>query len=133
MNNNDTITETAYINSDGKIEVNLSSIFTRLIQEAGRWCESYASDILVDIDSVKNCLKLNVEEWKDDRHYETDENGNDMLHFAFGFRQSGVDHKEWIIENQKSEQRKYHYYRAIWDLEITNDRKNHVTFKLKRR
>lgn len=133
MNDNNTITETGYFTSDGKIEVSLSSIFTRIIQEAGRWCESYASDVLIDIDSVKNCLKLNAEEWKDDSHYERDENGNDMLHFAFGFRQGGVDHKEWIIENQKNEQRKYYYYRAIWDLKIVNDRMNGVTITLKRR
>ena len=133
MNNSNTITETGYIDSDGKIEVNLSSIFSRLIQEAGRWCESFASDVLVDIDSIKDCLKLKTEEWKDDRHYEKDADGNDMLHFAFGFRQSGVDHKEWIEETQKDEHRKYHYYRAIWDLEIRHDWKNAVTFKLNRR
>ena len=132
MGDNYEITETGYIDSEGKVQFNLTSIFSRLIQEAGRWCESYASDILVDIDSIKNCLKLKTDDWKNDEHYEKDADGNDMLCFSFGFRQHGVDHKEWIIAIQKDEHRKYYYYRAIWDLEIKHIF-NSVYFTLKRR
>ena len=43
-----TITETGSYNPlEGKWEINYSSILTRLIQEAGRWCEYYASDLFV--------------------------------------------------------------------------------------
>ena len=31
----------------GKASINLSSILTVLIQEAGRWCRSYASDLFI--------------------------------------------------------------------------------------
>ena len=31
----------------GKPSINLSSILTVLIQEAGRWCRSYASDLFI--------------------------------------------------------------------------------------
>ena len=36
---------------------NFSSEWSRLINEAGRWCESYASDILIDFESIKAYLE----------------------------------------------------------------------------
>ena len=40
--------------SDGpKTEINLSTAFTWMIQEAGK-CSFYASDVLVDIDAIRN-------------------------------------------------------------------------------
>ena len=43
-----TITATGSYNLlEGKWEINTSFILTRLIQEAGRWCESFASDLFV--------------------------------------------------------------------------------------
>ena len=38
-------------------DCNFSSERSRLICEAGRWCESYASDILIDFESVKAYLE----------------------------------------------------------------------------
>lgn len=106
-----TITETgSYDPLQGKWEINTSSILTRLIQEAGRWCEFYASDLFV--------------QWK----YEIDkklENGTlETDTFVFAFRNLGVDHEEWY-ENHKNER---NYYRAVWFLEVeTNEGKIKMT------
>ena len=88
---------------EGKWEINYSSILTRLIQEAGRWCESYASDLFV--------------QWK----YKIDQKlDNGTLYtntFVFAFRDSGVDSEEWY-ENHKNE---HNYYRAVWYLDVLTD------------
>ena len=100
-----TITETGSYNPlEGKWEINTSSILTRLIQEAGRWCESYASDLFV--------------QWK----YKIDQKlDNGTLYtntFVFAFRDSGVDSEEWY-ENHKNE---HNYYRAVWFLDVLTDK-----------
>ena len=100
-----TITETGSYNPlEGKWEINYSSILTRLIQEAGRWCESYASDLFV--------------QWK----YKIDQKlDNGTLYtntFVFAFRDSGVDSEEWY-ENHKNE---HNYYRAVWFLDVFTDK-----------
>ena len=106
-----TITETGSYNPlEGKWEINYSSILTRLIQEAGRWCESYASDLFV--------------QWK----YKIDQKlDNGTLYtntFVFAFRDSGVDSEEWY-ENHKNE---HNYYRAVWFLDVeTNEDKIKMT------
>ena len=53
---NGTIRENgSYSPSKGKWEINYSSILTKLIQEAGRWTERYASDLFLgwkEIDEI---------------------------------------------------------------------------------
>ena len=100
-----TITETGSYNPlECKWESNYSSILTRLIQEAGRWCEHYASDLFV--------------QWK----YRIDQKlDNGTLYtntFVFAFRDSGVDSEEWY-ENHKNE---HNYYRAVWFLDVLTDK-----------
>ena len=92
-----------YLSSDGKFDVNLSTEFSILIQNAGRWCEHYASDILYDIDAVKETIN----QW---RHL-TDE----KTEILFGFRQCGVDSNTFIAA--RAEQR-FNEYRAIYAMEI---------------
>ena len=118
---------------ESRIEINLSEIYTILIQEAGRWCESYASDLLHDIASIKAALDY-PEEWEKCRHFRKTDNGNDSVYFRFGFRAGGVDHKEYIESAMKNEYEKYYYYRSIWDLTIEKDatRKNRIIATLKR-
>ena len=100
-----TITETGSYNPlEGKWEINYSSILTRLIQEAGRWCESYASDLFVQ-------WKYRIDQKLDNGTLYTDT-------FVFAFRDSGVDHEEWY-ENHKNE---YNYYRAVWFLDVVTDK-----------
>ena len=81
---------------------NFSSECSRLINEAGRWCESYASDILIDFEAIKAYL----ERLKNGEETEGRE-------FWFGFRQMGVDGLTFI---QSRTEREYasHVYRAVW-------------------
>ena len=106
-----TITETGSYNPlEGKWEINYSSILTRLIQEAGRWCESYASDLFVQ-------WKYRIDQKLDNGTLYTDT-------FVFAFRDSGVDSEEWY-ENHKNE---HNYYRAVWFLDVeTNEGKIKMT------
>ena len=105
---------------DRFVDISLSEIYTILIQEAGRWCESYASDLLVDINIITAALD-NTDEWEHHNNFCKTENGNESLYFRFGFRANGVDHKEYIESAMKNEHEKYHYYRSIWDLRFTKD------------
>ena len=106
-----TITETGSYNPlEGKWEINYSSILTRLIQEAGRWCESYASDLFVQ-------WKYRIDQKLDNGTLETDT-------FVFAMYNSGVHHKAWY-ENHKNE---HNYYRAVWFLDVeTNEGKIKMT------
>lgn len=89
----------------GKWEINYSSILTKLIQEAGRWCEYYASDLFIT--------------WHDiDKKLDDETMGTEQ--FIFGFRDNGVDHKEWYELHKNDVGR----YRAVWFLDVTiNDGK----------
>ena len=81
---------------------NFSTEWSRLICEAGRWCESYASDILIDFETIKAYLeRLASGEESEGRE------------FWFGFRQMGVDGLSFI---QSRTEREYasHVYRAVW-------------------
>ena len=111
------IKERGYLNEDGEANVGTSAIFSRLIQEAGRWCEHYASDILVDIDCVRQYLKKPVQ--------------NVEKVWRFGFRKNGVDHAGWIDANLKDDSRKYHFYRSIYMLTVATTKTN-VTMTLTR-
>ena len=81
---------------------NFSSEWSRLINEAGRWCESYASDILIDFESIKAYL----ERLKNGEESEGRE-------FWFGFRQMGVDNLTFIKSRTEREYAS-HVYRAVW-------------------
>ena len=88
-----------------KWEINYSSILTKLIQEAGRWCEYYASDLFI--------MWYDIDEKLDNGTMDTEQ-------FVFGFRKNGVDHKEWYELHKNDVSR----YRAVWFLDVTvNDGK----------
>ena len=90
----------------GKWEINYSSILTKLIQEAGRWCEHYASDLFI-------IWKYNIDKKLDDGTMDTER-------FVFGFRKDGVDHGGRRNMQKKDVGR----YRAVWFLDVTvNDGK----------
>ena len=94
--------ETGYFDPlHGCWTINYSSILTRLIQEAGRWCEYYASDLFI-------LWKYNIDKKLDDGTMDTEQ-------FVFGFREDGVDHKEWYELHKKDVGR----YRAVWFLDVT--------------
>lgn len=100
--------ETGYFDQlKGKWEINYSSILTRLIQEAGRWCEYYASDLFIYWSSINRDL----------------ENGNMNTNtFVFAFRESGIDNKTKYEKCRAKGCEYRNYYRAVWFLEVTVDK-----------
>ena len=75
--------------------LNLSGLFTLLIKTAGEECLGYASDLLYDIDEMKADLR-NAESFRKSKRYSNGPDGTERLTYALGFRDYGVDHKEWI-------------------------------------
>ena len=110
---------TSYYSDRNGIEINYSSILTRLIQEAGRYCEDYASDLFIDWSSINDKLIEGTIE------SETK---------LFGFREHGVDHINFIFDRAHNSPRIYQYeYRSIWrlDIEVTAD-ENYWWHKVKK-
>ena len=64
------------------VEINYTSIITKLIQEAGKYCNSYASDLVLDLNSLEEKMR--------DFSLETGS-------ILFGFRDLGVDSNDAII------------------------------------
>ena len=119
-----------YRNDTRKCNINMSQIYTVLIQEAGRWCEDYASDLLIDIESIKYVLD-HPDDWEGNKNCRK-ENGREVAEFLIGFRRNGVDHKEYIEASKQNEHEKYHYYRSIWQLTIMKGECRRVDATLKR-
>lgn len=92
-----------------RYEINCSGILTRLIQEAGRFCERYASDLFIDWQTVDTFL----------REIGDGESG----YFLFGFRQNGVDHTDFVISRYTGGGYSYpeKEYRSMWRLDIVAD------------
>lgn len=95
------------------IEINWSSIFTKLIQVAGRFCERYASDLYFYLKE----LDLNFHDYKEDNF------------LILGFRESGVDSNENVIRNYNDN---CYYYRAIYVVECTKKEDNTIFLELMR-
>ena len=55
------ITATGYV-YEGKTEINMSSIYSKLIQEAGRYCDRFASDLLYDMQCIEHHLEAQKSE-----------------------------------------------------------------------
>ena len=72
--------------SEGKWEINYSSILTKLIQAAGSTCESYASDLFIDWPSV--VIEIN-------------QNKAEEINFLFGFRDSGMDYRSYTSQSSR--------------------------------
>ena len=88
-------------------DINYSSILTKLIQECGRLCERYASDLFIDWSSIEGQIK--------DRCLETSTR-------LFGIRENGVDHNTFVLSRYENNGRNArHEYRKIYRLDITVD------------
>ena len=96
---------TPTIKVEGEIgNINYSSILTKLIQEAGRFCESYASDLFIDWKEIDEMIK---------------DNSIQTSSYLFGIRKMGVDHKEFIFSRYESEKEFASFqYRKIYKLDI---------------
>ena len=105
------IEDSGYLDKYGKFYINYSTILTRLIQEAGRYCEHWASDLFIDWSGIDRKLQ--------DGTMET------TTHL-FGFREDGVDHVSYIFNKCESYNcygMSNDYYRSIWklDIKVTED------------
>ena len=89
-------------------DINYSDILTELIQYAGRYCESYASDLFI-------IWKFCVDQKLKDRELES-------FTLTFGFRSMGVDHElsnepeRQPVTNSRKENS--YYYRKVATLEV---------------
>lgn len=80
--------------------LNMSAIYTKLIQEAGRICEYFASDLLIDLESVEKWIDgCSKSEYAPARG----------ISFCFGFRKTGVDH--WAFAKNRTNSELYKLYR----------------------
>ena len=104
---------------DGKCwEINTSSILTKLIQTAGRFCENYASDLFIDWKYIEESLE------------NPDYEGGRYL---FGFRQNGVDGNTFILSRYNNDGKYAKYeYRAMYALDVTITPDGDITMDLGR-
>lgn len=101
---------TPTIKVEGEIgNINYSSILTKLIQEVGRFCESYASDLFIDWKEIDRMIK---------------DNSIQTSSYLFGIRKMGVDHKEFIFSRYETEKEFASLqYRKIYKLDIERENK----------
>lgn len=107
-----------------RLIINLSSIETFLIQETGRYCERYASDLLISWNSIKETM--------------ADRNPFTQVSYQFlGIRKSGVDGLSYVMANiqQYKHQISYleQYYRKLYGIRILHptEDKPFVTIELR--
>lgn len=108
--------------SSGKYEINYSGILSRLIQEAGRFCERFASDLFIDW--------RRVEKWIDNSVSSV----HDETVFLFGFRKDGVDNELSILSRYNGGAYAYpeKEYRSMWRLWVAVDERRNITMTLGR-
>lgn len=104
---------------DGKYwNINTSSILTKLIQTAGRFCENYASDLFIDWKTIEENLE------------NPDYTGGRYL---FGFRESGVDGNTFILSRYNNNGKFARYeYRAMYALDVKIEPDGGMTMNLGR-
>ena len=80
-------------------QINYSSILTRLIQLAGRFCESYASDLFIYWDKF--------DPKKKDENYKGE-------YLLLGMHDTGIDYNESVLKNYNNN---IYFYRKIVSIE----------------
>ena len=99
--------ESAPYSKEGRWDINYSSILTKLIQSAGKYCKHYASDLFIDWKAVDALLNAGepINETK-----------------IFAMRDMGVDHKEYYeIKKSKPDIYGSESYHEVWKLEIVTE------------
>ena len=76
--------------------LNLSSPLTKLIQDAGRYCTRFASDLFID--------------WRMILGYFEDETITDPKYFVIGIRETGVDHSTYFLHHMIEAMRPYQFH-----------------------
>lgn len=93
-------------------DINYSSILTRLIQSAGRFCKNYASDLFIDWMNIESQLT------GENTYYEG------KYEYLFGMRKQGVDHASYVLSNANNGKYLNDYYSELFKLtiKVVNDR-----------
>ena len=88
-------------------DINYSSILTKLIQECGRLCEAWASDLFITWNIIDRKLK---------------EKTMETSTYLFGIREMGIDHNEFILNRYENNGCfAMHEYRKIYRLDVVVD------------
>ena len=95
-------------------DTNYSSVLSRLIQDTGRFCLHYASDLFIQWDTALSFLNQ-ISVWG---------GGSNEIGFVFGIREYGVDDAGTVASNL--EKGLHYYYRAFYVLET--GRKNGTVY-----
>ena len=114
------------------MSMNASSIQTKLIQLVGRFCESYASDLLITLSDLQPFISQ-------DKLPPFDAEKPHRWIIGVGIRELGVDGNNFILSRLKETQLPgheyvfpHHQYRKVLALEITDEYdKTAVTRKIK--
>lgn len=103
--------------SKGKWIINSSDILTKLIQVAGRECQSYAGDLFISWCTLEHELtKKEIENRK----------------FLFGFRELGVDHTSYVLNHLNSPALSSYEntYKAVYMIELSVNEYGDLEMKL---
>lgn len=95
-------------NFNNPVSINISDITTFLIQNVGRYCDRYASDLLISHESLINTINNMNPNRKNE-------------YLWLGLRESGVDGIAYIIANIKNHSPEYiaAYYRKVFCIKIS--------------
>lgn len=69
-------------------DVNLSGIFTHIIQLTGRFAESYASDVLLELDNIRTLVNM---------PFDSGPSEDIDVIIPLGIRRQGVDHAAFLM------------------------------------
>lgn len=90
-----------------------------LIQNAGRWCDRYASDFLITWDSVRRALSKHM----------SAQNELSTETFTLAYRRHGVDHDVFVYNNMKNTIPLSYYYDVILAVQIRDYKNNNDDYK----
>lgn len=103
------------------MDINATTIQTILIQMTGRFCEHYASDLLITMSELQPFLhQERVPEWDEDKPH--------RWILGVGIREMGVDGNTFIMQRIAETKSSYgylhpnHIYRKILAIDITDTR-----------
>lgn len=95
--------------------INITSITTRIIQEAGRYVNSWASDALYGLDHIRELCE---------NEYPLQEDIDEI--FVFGLRRNGVDHGNYVMHEMSKDLNPFNpylraqpYYRKVLAVRVT--------------
>lgn len=100
--------------SNGRLNINLSSLYTFLIQKIGKYCDYYASDFLITYDSLKRLIENTCPD-------------TPTTYRFIGIRESGVDDVAYVLSRltQDNPSVLASYYRKLYGLRIKHEGLDH--------